>query len=101
MSSQICSHILVAAEINGELKMFLQWYTSNDLQPNVTQLGMAGLPRGRGRKGGIPKRKRLRTPAASPTVVVPRSATQLVPRSAAQHTTGWLFLITWWHSVIF
>lgn len=78
-SSQICSHTLVAAEINGELRLFLQWYTSSDLQPNITQLAMAGLPKGRGRKGGVPKRKRLRTPAATPSVVVSRSATQHTP----------------------
>ena len=56
-SSQICSHTLVAAETNGEVQLLLQWYTSSDLQPNITQLAMAGLPKGRGRKGGIPKRK--------------------------------------------
>lgn len=30
---------------------------------------MAGLPRGRGRKGGIPKCKCIRSPVATPTVV--------------------------------
>ena len=75
-SSQICSHTLAAAEINGDLQLFLQWYTSNDVQPNITQLATANLPKGRGQKGGIPKRKRLRTPAASPAVIVSRPATQ-------------------------
>ena len=81
-SSQICSHTLAAAETNGELQLFLRWYTSSDVQPNVTQLAMATLPKGRGRKGGIPKRKRLRIPAATPAVIVPRSATQHTPTSS-------------------
>lgn len=87
-SSQICSHTLVAAETNGELKLFLQWYTNNDPQPNITQLAMAGLPKGRGRKGGIPKRKRLRTAVATPTVVVSRSATQHTPSCCSSSLGG-------------
>ena len=81
-SSQICSHTLAAAEINGELLLFLRWYTNSDVQPNITQLAMASLPKGRGRKGGIPKRKRLRTAAATPAVIVSRSATQHTPNSS-------------------
>ena len=46
------------------------------MHPNITQLATANLPKGRGRKGGILKRKRLSTPAASPAVIVSRSATQ-------------------------
>ena len=72
-SSQICSHTLAAAEINEELQLFLQWYTSDDVQPNITQLAMANLPKGRGQKGGIPKR---RTPATSPAVIVSHLGTQ-------------------------
>ena len=81
-SSQICSHTLAAAEINGELLLFLRWYTNSDVQPNITQLAMASLPKGRGRKGDIPKRKRLRTAAATPAVIVSRSATQHTPNSS-------------------
>ena len=43
-SSRICSHTLVAAEVNGELKLFLQWYVSSGQEPNITQLAHAGLP---------------------------------------------------------
>ena len=43
---------------------------------------MASLPKGRGRKGGIPKRKRLRTSAATPAVIVSRSATQHTSNSS-------------------
>ena len=34
--SQICSHTLVVAEVNGELKLFLQQYTSTDPQPAIS-----------------------------------------------------------------
>ena len=50
-SSHICSHTLVAVEVNGELKLFLQWYVSSGQEPNITWLAHAGLPAGRGRKG--------------------------------------------------
>ena len=70
MSSQICAHTLVAAEVNSELDLYLQWYNMNNPQPNISQLAMTGLPRGRGRKGGIPKWK---------YIVVSRAATMRQP----------------------
>ena len=75
-SSQFCSHTLAAAEINEELQLFLQWYTSGDVQPNIAQLAMVNLPKGRGQKDVIQKRKRIRTPATSPAVIVSCLATQ-------------------------
>jgi len=87
VSSQICAHSLVAAEVNGELHLFLQWYTSNNVQPNISQLAMAGLPAGRGRKGGIAKRKRSRT-TASTNVVVSRAATVQAPDSISSTGSG-------------
>jgi len=74
-SAHICSHTVVAAEVNGELRSFLDWYIRTKQEANITTLAQAGLPSGRGRKGGVPKRKRSRTPVASPEIVVPRSAT--------------------------
>ena len=74
VSSHICAHTLVAAELNGELHLFLQWYKKNNPQPYITQLAMVGLPKGRGRKGGIPKQKRSRVFTAT-DVVVSRAAT--------------------------
>ena len=73
----------MAAEVNGELKLFLQWYVSSGQEPNITRLAHAGLPAGRGRKGGVLKHKRSSTPTVSPDVVVPRPATsQTQPRSS-------------------
>ena len=52
-SAKICSHTLAVAEANGELKQFLQWYSTSGVSPNITVLGMEGLPKGRaGQKGG-------------------------------------------------
>lgn len=82
-SSQICSHTLVAAEANGDLLQFLQWFNDSCAEPNITQLAKAGLPSGRGRKGGIPKRKRKKVATSVPSVVVPRQATT----GTQQHTT--------------
>ena len=65
-SSQTCSHSLVAAEVNGGLKLFLLWYTSNDSQPKITQIAMTGLPSRRDRKCGAPEHKSSRTPVKTP-----------------------------------
>ena len=59
VSSQLCSHTLAAAERNGDLS-FLEWYTRYAESPNISMLAMSNLPRGRGRKGGRPKRQRNR-----------------------------------------
>ena len=74
-SSKICSHILVSAEVNGELRAFLQWYLDSSQEPNITQLANFGLSAGRRRKGGIAKRKRSKTIAPSSAIVTQRPAT--------------------------
>ena len=73
-SAQICSHIIAVAEKNSELHSFLEWYNTTKQQPNITTLAVHGLPAGRGRKGGIPKRQRSKLVNAQDTVV-PRPAT--------------------------
>ena len=60
----------------GELKLFLQWYVSSGQEPNIAQLAHAGLPAGRGRKGGVPKRKHRSTPTVSPDVFPATSQNQ-------------------------
>ena len=42
-SSQICSHTLAAAQHNSDLSAFLQWYTQNADNPNISALAMIGL----------------------------------------------------------
>ena len=62
---------------NNDLLVFLQWYNSTNQEPNITTLGMSGLPAGRGRKGGIPRRKRSAAARRQPPeIVVNRPATR-------------------------
>ena len=75
-SSGICSHIISVAEKNCELSAFLQWYNGTNQEPNITTLAMSGLPAGRGRKGGVPKRKRSTGSKKTPEIVVSRFAMQ-------------------------
>ena len=86
-SSQICSHTLVTAEVNRELELFLKWYfVASAQEPNITWLAHVGLPAGRGRKGGVPKRKRSRTPSVAP---VPRPATSQLRSPLELAPTCW------------
>ena len=57
-SSQICAHTVAVSEKNGDLQSFLDWYVATKQKPNYTSLAIHGLPAGRGRKGGVPKRQR-------------------------------------------
>jgi len=61
MSSQVCSHTLAVAEQNGELLKFLQWYVKLGQGPNFSSIALSGLPKGRGQKGGRPKRQRAKS----------------------------------------
>lgn len=54
---RLCSHVLAAAEDNGELKMFLE-HCGYLFQPNLTVIASEGMPSGSGRKGSRQKRKR-------------------------------------------
>ena len=44
------SHTVAAAEDSGQLYEFLQWYINTQPCPNVTALGMQGMPSNRGKK---------------------------------------------------
>ena len=66
MSSQICSHTLAVAEQNDELLQFLQWYVTTGQGPNLSAIGLTGLPKGRGQKGGRPKPTKVRSNTPAP-----------------------------------
>ena len=66
MLSQICSHTLAVAEQNSELLKFLDWYVRLSQGPNLSSLALSGLPKGRGQKGGKPKRQRSRSTTPAP-----------------------------------
>jgi hypothetical protein len=67
-SVKICSHIVAVAEKIGKVSPFLHW--CND----VTSVGMLNMPKGRGQKGGVPKRKRARKPAPEPKQTTSRQS---------------------------
>jgi len=54
----ICAHTVAAAQFNGNLEVFIKWYVANKCRPNLTSIAQEGMPKGVGRKGGVPKRKR-------------------------------------------
>jgi len=53
----LCSHVIAAAEDNGELGEFLE-YVKEFCGPNLSAIANTGMPSGSGRKGGVEKRKR-------------------------------------------
>ena len=64
----ICSHSVAVAEISGELHKFMDWFIKAKKRPNITNLVLTGMPSGRGRKGGVPPKKRKKSiPATSRT----------------------------------
>ena len=86
-SSQICSHSVAVAALNGDLEAFVKWYVDTHQQPNFTTLAANGLPAGRGRKGGIPKRSRSRSSSSCKRdISVPRPA--VAYRDASSHLSG-------------
>lgn len=68
----MCGHTLAVAEKTGRLSAFLKWYATKYQNVDITTVGMLNMPQGRGRKGGVPKRKRSRKQASDPVVVTSR-----------------------------
>ena len=54
----ICAHTVAVAEVNQKLPEFVTWYRQAKKLPSISKLAMSDMPRGRGRKGGKPLRKR-------------------------------------------
>ena len=45
----ICSHSVAAAQYNGELPKFVEWFRKAKKHPNLTELVTSQMPAGRGR----------------------------------------------------
>lgn len=60
-SMALCSHTTAAAESNGELQQFMDWYSKTRVkQPvNMAPLALQGMPASAGRKGGRVVRKKV------------------------------------------
>ena len=54
---KVCSHVVAVAECSGDLKSFLD-AARRKCAPNLSVIANQGLPKGAGRKGGVPKNKR-------------------------------------------
>ena len=50
----LCSHIIVTAHTNGDLKVFID-KVNGKCKPNLTAIANHGMPSGTGRKGGVVK----------------------------------------------
>lgn len=68
-SSKICSHCVAAAQFSGNLEAFIRWYRKSKSLPNFDKLSKVNMPKGSGRKGEKPPRKRKKTKAAPLTLV--------------------------------
>ena len=89
-SLKICSHTVAVAEKMGRLSPFLCWYTATNQRVNVTSVGMLNMPKGRGQKGGVPKRKRARKTAPEPEQITSRlslasSSSTVGPSTSTPH----------------
>ena len=74
----ICSHSVAVAHVNGKLQEFTLAVKKKKKSPNVTALVTSTMPRGRGRKGGVPPRTRKQSNAEACTRVAMNIGTQVV-----------------------
>jgi len=88
----ICSHVVAVTECNGDLKSFLD-AASATCAPNLSAIANQGLPRGAGRKGGIPKCKRKTAVPIQSRSVHPC----LVGTAGTSSMSKWLRAVTWNH----
>jgi len=58
-SISLCSNVVAAAESNGDLSEFVNWFCSkHGSGPNLMRIATHDMPAGAGRKGGkVPKKK--------------------------------------------
>ena len=66
LSIKICTHSVATAEVNNLLPQFLK--TVKPVRPNITKLVTGNMPKGRGRKGTKPPRKRTSLPPITSTI---------------------------------
>ena len=78
-SMGLCAHSVAVAHSNGKLQEFVNFVKKKKKVPNVTALVTTTMPKGRGRKGGAPPRKKHSSqPAESCTRVAMNVGTQVV-----------------------
>ena len=78
-SMGLCAHSIAVAHSNGKLHEFVAVVKKKKKVPNVTALVTTTMPKGRGRKGGAPpRRKHSSQPAETCTRVAMNVGTQVV-----------------------
>ena len=82
VSLKICSHTLAVADKVGQLSRFLHWHAMAHQLVNVTSVGMLNMPKGRGQKGGVPKRKRTRKSVSEPEQITSRPSLTSTPSAS-------------------
>ena len=82
----ICSHVVAVAEVNHKLPAFINLFEKQKKVPNLSSLAKDGMPKGRGRKGGLPPRKRMKSAAPEKRVPFDLVATASLPDTS--HLSG-------------
>ena len=72
----MCAHSVAVAQVNGKLDELVSIVKKKKKNPNVTALVTSTMPKGRGRKGGVPPR--TRKPQETHTRVAMNVGTQVV-----------------------
>lgn len=86
-SSFICAHVIAASLKKSKFAHFLRWLVTSKRKTggvNYSEAISFGMPKGRGRKGEEPPRKRKRKPTNAKVV----QRVQMVPANGPQHQPG-------------
>ena len=76
----ICSHCVAVAEFHCRLSAFVDSFKKTKKVPNMTALGLGGMPKGRGRKGTLPPRKKAKMTIPEARIPLSTPALQREPQ---------------------
>ena len=83
----LCAHTVAAAIDQRRLKELIDVYVESHCSPNLSVLSTEGFSKGVGRKGGLPKRTRVRKmpPSKDPGLGITTSSTSTSACTTGQH----------------
>ena len=94
-SLNICSHSVAVAEVNKKLGHFVDWYRKANKLPSLSKLATADVPKGRGRKGGQPPRKKQKkVPISTRVDTIQAGSSADTPCSSTSNTDSTLSVPT-------
>ena len=79
----ICSHVVAVAEVNNMLPSFIEYFIKQRKVPNMSRLAKAGMPKGCGRKGSEPPRKKKKAVTSEARVSLQTSSSCSTPPRAS------------------